>query len=205
MTKFSIFKKSDKFYWSINKIYYCVLFSIIGFSYIFGKLLNLVDLTFLWLAVIVMIAGIFLNLKGLNKIEPLKGTLEGDLIFEKESIIINNKSYSLDEINKIQISNDDYTGKLINFTQGNIGPALSNGTNNHLIIFLKSKETIKVFFELIDSNDFQKIKSILIEYYLKNKIDLDEMTYVLGEKSSSDIRELQEEITKIHNHKISKT
>jgi len=205
MNRFSIFKKSDKFYWSINKIYYCALFSIIGFSYIFGKLLNLVDFTFLWLAVIVMIAGILLKFKGFTEIEPLRGNLEGDLIFEKESLIVNKKQYLLDEIHKIQISNDDYIGKLINFTQGNIVPALSNGTNNHLIIFLKSKETIKVFFELINSNDFQKAKPILIEYYLKKKIDFEELKYVLGEKSLQDIRELKEEITRISNHKTLKT
>ena len=200
MNKFAIFKKSDKFYWSINKIYYCVLFSIIGLSYIFGKFLNLGDFTSPWLAVIVMIAGIFLKLKGLIEIEPLRSTLEGDLIFEKESIVINNKPYSLDEINKIKISNDDYIGKLIHTSKGQIGPALSNGTNNSLILFLKSKETVKISFELINSNDFQKIKKTLIEYYLREKIDFEELKYILGEKSRSDIQELHEEISKIRDH-----
>lgn len=202
MNKFAIFKKSEKFYWSINKIYYCALFSIIGFSYIFGKLLNLVNITFLWLALIVMIVGIFLKFKGFVEIEPLRGTLEGDLIFEKESIIINNKSYSLNEINTIKISNDDYRGKLIHFTQGNVGPALSNGTNNCIILFLKSKENLKVSFELINSNDFQKIKTTLIEYNLKGKMDFEEIAHVLGEKSRYDIQELQGQITKIRNQKL---
>ncbi|MFA9187312.1 hypothetical protein AAGV33_02720 [Flavobacterium sp. FBOR7N2.3] len=205
MNKFAIFKKSKKFYWSINKIYYCVLFSIIGFSYIFGKLLNLVDLTFLWLAVIVMIAGIFLKLKSLTEIEPLRGILEGELVFEKEFIIIDNKQYSLYEINSIKISNDDYIGKLINYTRGNVGPALSNGTNNYLVIFLKSKAPIKIFFELINSNDFQKTKPILIEYYIKKKIDFEELKYVLGEKSRSDIQELKEEIKKTQDSKTNLT
>ena len=160
-----------------------------------------IGLFFLYSAVAGMFIGIFYKFKGLTEIEPLRGTLEGNLIFEKESIIINNKHYSLDEINKIQISNDDYIGKLIHISSGHIGSSLSNGTNNYLVIFLKSKETIKVFFELINSNDFQKTKTILIEYYLKGKIDFDELIYVLGEKSSSDIRELKEEINKILNTK----
>jgi len=197
MNKFAIFKKSDKFYWSINKIYYCSLFSLLGLGYILEKIFKPIGLFFLYSAVI----GIYLKIKNLFEIEPLRGTLEGNLIFEKESIIIINKHYPLDDINKIKISNDDYTGKLINYTKGNIGPALSNGTNNSIVIFLKSKETIQIQFELINSNNFQKIKPILIEYYLKGKIDFDELTYVLGEKSSSDIRELKEEINKIRNTK----
>lgn len=201
MIKLAIFKKSNKFYWSTNKIYYCVLFSIIGLSYILGKIFKPAEFYLLCLAPIVMIAGIFSKFKNLTKIEPLRGTLDGDLVFEKDSITINSEPHSLDEINKIKISNDDYTGKLINYTKGNVGPALSNGTNNYLVIFLKSKETIKVFFELINSNDFQKIKPILIEYYLKGKMDFDEMTYVLGEKSRSDLREIKEEINKIRNSK----
>jgi len=164
------------------------------------EILNLGDFTSPWLTVIVMIAGIFLKLKGLIEIEPLRSTLEGDLIFEKESIVINNKPYSLDEINKIKISNDDYIGKLIHTSKGQIGPALSNGTNNSLILFLKSKETVKISFELINSNDFQKIKKTLIEYYLREKIDFEELKYILGEKSRSDIQELHEEISKIRDH-----
>lgn len=201
MNKFAIFKKSKKFYWSINKIYYCSLFFILGLTYISQDILKTTTPVFAWTAITVMIIGLFFKFKGFTETEPLRGILEGNLIFEKESIIINNKHYPLEEINKIKISNDDYIGKLINYTKGNVGPALSNGTNNSIVIFLKSKETIQIQFELINSNHFQKIKTILIEYYLKGKIDFDELTYVLGEKSSSDIRELKEEINKIQDPK----
>lgn len=128
-------KKAKNFTGASTKYIIAHYSQLLGFSYIFGKLLNLVKITFLWPAVIVMIVGIFLKFKGFVEIEPLRGILEGDLIFEKESIIINNKSYSLNEINTIKISNDDYRGKLIHFTQGNVGPALSNGTNNSIILF----------------------------------------------------------------------
>lgn len=201
MNKFAIFKKSKNFYWSTNKIYYCTLFSLLGAGFVAKKIYEPISPLFLWTGFIAIGIGFFLKIKGFTEIEPLRGTLEGDLIFEKDSIIIENKHYLLDEINKIKISNDDYIGKSINYFKENVGPALSNGTNNYLVIFLKSKEPIKVFFELINSNDFQKIKPILIEYYLKKKIDFDEMTYVLGEKSSSDLRELKEEISKIRNSK----
>ena len=200
MNKFAIFKKSKKFYWSTNKIYYCALFSLLGIGYITEKIFKPIGLFFQYSAVVGMFVGIFYKFKGFTEIEPLRGILEGELIFEKESITINNKPYSLDEINKIKISNDDYIGKLIHTSKGQIGPALSNGINNSLILFLKSKETVKISFELINSNDFQKIKKTLIEYHLREKIDFEELKYILGEKSRSDIQELHEEISKIRDH-----
>jgi len=197
MDKFSIFKKTEKFYWSVNKIYYCTLFSILGLAYFLKDVSKSAEKSFLWFSIATLITGLILKFRGLTQIEPLRGTLEGDLIFERESINIGGKSYSLDEINSIQINNDDYSGKLINITRGNIGPALSNGTNNSVILFLKSKETKKYLFELINSNDFQNVRMILIEYHLKGKIDFWELANVLGDKSSSEINDLTDEITKI--------
>jgi len=197
MNKFSIFKKTKNFYWSVNKIYYCALFSTLGLGYISQQIFKPTESFFQWLAIIGMIIGLIFKFKGITQIEPLRGKLEGYLVFEKESINIDGKLYPLNEINKVKISNDDYSGKLINTSKGNIGPALSNGTNNSIIIFLKSKQTIQVLFELINSNDFQNIKPILIEYYLNGKIDFDEITNVLGAKSSSEIRELKDEIAEI--------
>jgi hypothetical protein len=197
MNRFSIFIKSKKNYWSVNKIYYCALFSILGLGYISQQILKPTELFFQWLAIIGMIIGLILKFKGLTQIEPIRGQLEGYLVFEKESINIDGKLYLLDEIKKIRLTNDDYSGKLINTSKGNIGPALSNGTNNSIIIFLSSKETIQSHFELINSNDFQNIKTILLEYYLKEKIDFDELKNLLGVKNREETRELKEEITKI--------
>ena len=197
MNRFSIFIKSKKNYWSVNKIYYCALFSILGLGYISQQILKPTELFFPWLAIIGMIIGLILKFKGLTQIEPIRGKLEGYLVFEKESINIDGKLYLLDEIKKIRLTNDDYSGKLINTSKGNIGPALSNGTNNSIIIFLTSKETIQSHFELINSNDFQNIKTILIEYYLKEKIDFDELKNLLGVKNREETRELKEEITEI--------
>ncbi|MBU2062340.1 MAG: hypothetical protein KKH44_10890 [Bacteroidetes bacterium] len=197
MNKFSIFKKTKKIYWSVNKIYYCALFSILGLGYISQQILKPTELFFQWLAIIGMIIGLIFKFKGFTQVEPIRGKLEGNLIFEKESISVDGKLYVLNEISKIRLTNDDYSGKLIHISKGNIGPALSNGTNNSIIIFLKSEETIQSNFELINSNDFQNIKTILITYYLKGKIDFDELRNLLGAKNCAETRELREEVTEI--------
>jgi hypothetical protein len=197
MNKFALFQNSKKIYWSVNKIYYLTLFCILGLGYISQEIFKPIGVIFQWLAIIVMISGLYFKLRGLTQVEPLRGKLEGYLVFEKESIIINGKSYLLDQISKFKLTNDDYIGKIIHTSKGNIGPALSNGTNNSIIIFLKSKETIQIQFELINSNDFQNIRTTLIEYYLKTKIDFEEIANILGAKNRSEIRKLKEEITQI--------
>jgi hypothetical protein len=196
MIKFSIFKKSSKIYWSVNKIYYGALFTILGLGFMMQHLFKPAEYFFQWLAITVMLIGLLYKIKGFTQIEPLRGYLDGYLFFEKESITIDGKLYSLDEIREIKISNDDYSGKLIHVSKGNIGPALSNGTNNTVHLLLKTKDIIQIQFELINSDDFQQIKSLLIEYYTKGKIDFNEMTDVLGARSTTEIRELKEQINK---------
>lgn len=201
MDKFALFKKSNKFYWSYNKIIYSILFLLCSIMLFKEKVItmeeNFFDKFFIWVTIFVFFCGLVSKFIGLTKIEPLRGNLEGYLTFEKEFININEKIYLLEKIKTIQISNDDYSGKLIHTSSGNLGPALSNGTNNFIIIFLEGGKTKKHQFELINSNDFQNVRTILIEYYLKRKIEFWELANVLGEKSSSEIRDLKIEIDEI--------
>jgi hypothetical protein len=201
MQKFSIFIRSDKFYWSINKVIYSILFLCCGIMLFKEKILNLdknnFDVIFIWLTLIVLFCGLVTKFIGFTKTEPIRGKLDGYLFFDNKSITVKNTVYLIDEIIKIQISNEDYNGKLVNFTSGNLGPALSNGTNNHIIIFLKIGETKKYEFELINSDDFQNLRTELINYYLNKKIDFDNLANVLGEKSRKEIKEFKSEIEKI--------
>lgn len=196
--KFALFKKSDKFYWSYNKIIYSILLICLGIILFKQKILNLeynsFDKIFIWLTIFVFVCGLVLKFINSTKVEPMCGSLEGYLSFEKEFINVNEKIYLLEKIDKIQISNEDYLGKLVNISKGNFDPALSNGTNNFIIIFLESNETKKYQFELINSNDFQNVRTTLIEYYIKKKIDFWELASILGEKSTSEIAELTKEI-----------
>ncbi|KAF2514736.1 hypothetical protein EYY60_03305 [Flavobacterium zhairuonense] len=200
MPKFSIFIKSNKFYWSPQTITYSTLFFICGVMLFKQKVLNLehnlIDEIFGWFAVSTFMFGIILKFYNSNKIEPLRGKLEGYLSFEKEAITVGNEIYPLEKIRKIKISNDDYVGRLAHISSGNLGPALSNGTNNFLILFFESSTSKRYAFELINSDDFQKVRETLIDYYLIGKIDYWELAYILGEKSTSEIRALNDEINK---------
>lgn len=157
---------------------------------------NFLDVFFGFLAVSTFIIGIILKFYNLNKIEPLRGKLGGFLSFEKESITADNEIYPIEEVKKIQISNEDYVGRLTHTSKGNFGPALSNGINNFIVIYFESGKSKRYDFELINSDDFQKEKETLIYYHLIGKIDYWELAHVLGAKTTSETLALTNEIKK---------
>ncbi len=198
--KFTIFKKSGKFYWSAEKVIYTTILSSLAFGYIIDKFFkteeNIVHNIFIGIALAAFCSGLITKLLGFTQIERLEGILDGYITFKMDSIEIENKDYSLSEIKRIEIYNDDYNGKLIHTSRGNLGPALSNGTRNYLILFFNSGEQLKVNFELINSNDFQKVRNELINYHINSKIDFWSIANILGEKSPKETSELTEEINK---------
>lgn len=198
MQKFSVYVKSNKFYWSAEIITYSILFFCCGVILFKQKVLNLeknfFDTIFIWLAVSTSMFAVILKFYNLDKIEALRGKLEGYLLFEKESIIVGNEVFPIEKIRTIKISNDDYSGGLKNISKGNLGPALSNGTNNFILIYFESGESKKYQFELINSDDFQKVRDKLIDYHIIGKIDYWELAQVLGERSTSETLALTDEI-----------
>ena len=201
MEKFGLYKKTKKFAWEPNSIIYLSIFGILGIYFLFEKVLNFESDMFYKILqislVVIFSAGLITKFIGFSKIENLPGIIDGYLVFEENQILIAEEKYTLDEIKKIQISNDDYLGKLVNMSSGNLGAALSNGINNFVVIFLKIGKTKRHQFQLLQSDDFQKIRNILLLYYVNDKIDFWELANILGEKSSNEIAELKKEVEKI--------
>ena len=198
MVKFALFKKSTKFSFGVNSIIYLMIFCLLGMGYLDQRFFhlenNLFERIFQLIAISGLFAALIVKFMGFSKIERFDGTFYGYLIFKANSIVVNAKSYNLAEIKRIEISNDDYSGKLVNVASGNFGPALSNGTNNYIIIFLNSGETKKFNFQLIDSNDFQNLRNEFINYHVNSKMDFWSLANILGEKSSKEIAELTTQI-----------
>jgi len=201
MNRFTIFIKSNKTIWTNNRVIYTILvscFSILFFEKYFLQIeKSFSDNFFGGIIVFTLISGIILKIIGLTKTEPLKGKLEGSIIFEKNSIIANGDVFNLEKIKNIEISNDDYYGKIVNVSRGNFNGALSNGVNNLIKIKLYSGENKFYNYQLYNSNDFQKIRNELIIYYLNGKIEFENLSNILGEKSKQEIKELKLEIEEI--------
>jgi len=200
MVKFGLFVKSEKIYWSTNKIIYSIWFFCLAVLLVKEKVLslesNLFDRIFQWTIVLTLVCGLVTKFKGFTQIEPLNGKIDGFLSFEQQFIKVKDEVFPIETIRKIQISNEDYRGKLSGISKGNFGPALSNGTNNFIVIFLESGKTKRFQFELLNSNDFQNVRETLIDYHLIGKIDYWELAQVLGEKSTNETLALTSEIEK---------
>jgi hypothetical protein len=200
MKRFSIFKKSSKFYWSNNRVIYPIIFTCLLILVIkngSGTLeKNVLNNTLLGIMLITSICGMILRLIGIPKAEPLQGEIDGFLTFEMNSIQIENEIFEIEKIKNIEITNDDYYGKIVSSGKGNFNSARSNGVENFIKLKLYSGELKICNYELYNSNDIQKIRDELINYYLNGKIELDNLSYVLGEKSRSEKAELKLEIEK---------
>mgnify|MGYP003452828083 FL=1 len=151
-----------------------------------------------YLVIIMMTAfciGILLQIFRFAKPDPLRGELNGFITFNMDEIIADDSVFKLNEINKIEITNDDYYGKGKGNSKGSFNSNLSNGVDNQLIITLKNGENKTYNYELYDPNDLQKVQDVLINYNLKDKLDFPNLINILGITKE---RALQEFKHKIH-------
>lgn len=203
MQRFTIYTKSNKFYWSNNKIIYPILFTCLVVLLIANKgsviEKNFLNNFILGIMLLTFACGIILRLVGIPKTEPLQGELDGFLTFEMDSIQIHNEIFYFEKIRNIEISNDDYYDKLVGGSRGNFNSARSNGVGNYIRIKLYSGEFKTCYYELYNSDDFQKIRRELINYYLNGKIEFENLANVLGEKSQREIEEFKIEVEKTAN------
>lgn len=199
--RFRLYIKSNAFYWSNNKVLYSIMIACLIIYFFKAEILKIENKNFDNVVMGILIAtlwiGIGLKFIGFTKTEPLNGKFEGFLFIDKNSININNRGFQFEEVKNIEISNDDYYGKLVGISKGNFNCALSNGVNNYIKIKLYSGEIIINYFELYYANDFQKLRNELINFYLNGKIEFENLASVLGEKSKKEINELKLEIEKM--------
>lgn len=200
MKRFSIFKKSSKFYWSNNRVIYPIIFTCLFILILkngSGTLeKNVLNNTLLGIMLITFVCGMILRLIGIPKAEPLQGEIDGFITFEMNSIQIGNQVFEIEKIKNIEISNDDYYGKIVASGKGNFNSPKSNGVENFIKLKLYSGELKICNYELYNSNDIQKIRDELINYYLNGKIEFENLANVLGENSRREIAELKLEIEK---------
>ena len=187
MRRFSIFIKSNKFNWNVNKIA-LLIFAILFIAFQFNKnienqfqdsiykYIGLIGLTF-------FIGGTLYKFSRLAKPEKLNGKLVGFLEFKSDSIIIDQVQYSIDEIEKIKIINNDFYGKETGSSRG-FDSCLSNGVDNHLTLTLKDKRKVSCMFEIYYEKDIRKLDEILITYYSLGKIDFNQLIRILKLKSN---------------------
>lgn len=128
--------------------------------------------------------------------EDVDGIIDGKITFTTDSIIIGDDKYLINDIVSITIQNDDYKGKKVlehgEFEKENG----SQGVDNKLILDLGTRNLIEANFKQKSEKEFEKLKALLINYHLKNKLTFDDLVYIMKVKYDIDKIELKKRIAK---------
>lgn len=169
---FQIFKPDNKnFHWSINNIL-LLLFLAFGFVKILnaGYISSMAEKGMAFVCLI----GIIMCVANAYRKRPVYGLLNGTLVFNPNSILINDKEIEIKEVQKIFLRMKDYEGK--EFSQhrrAGLYPNMSNGTNNLLDIDLKNGEKVKLFFKIEYEAQIEELQPFVISL-IKNKLITEE-------------------------------
>ena len=111
------------------------------------------------------IAASFFTYKSLN------GTLAGEIEFENDRIVINNKTYELKNISNLDFGFNDYYGQNKPRTYKSANPVLSQGVNNYVTFTDASGETQTVYFKLATEHHYQELTPFINEAIKAKKMD----------------------------------
>jgi hypothetical protein len=104
-------------------------------------------------------------------IKPIECELNGKILFEINSLIINQNKIDISKIQSLNLFVGDYYGKtnLYNSTyRHNLNPLASNGTNNWIEYHLNNGETYKLFFQQEYEAQKESIRPFLITLIKSN-------------------------------------
>lgn len=197
--KFQVFKKKNGFYWTNTSIVYAISFGCL-LIYFFKAIVLKIEDAELFDKILFFIAlgsfayGIIMVISGFIRYQPLKGKIEGELILERDKIIIQNREVYLNEISLIKILNYDYYGKFSPPSKGSFEASLSRGVDNKFEIKLYTGEIIKSFFSQFNRNDMSTAKKHLFYYYLNQKILFFDLARILDKSSDWQIEILKSEL-----------
>lgn len=177
---FQIFTPQKKFRLTTNQIFYP--------SFILLLFLNFEIKTqpyhfFLLIILIVQIMiTIYVGGYKMYRIKTIESELNGKILFEKYSLIINQNKIDVSEIQSFNIFIGDYYGKtsLYNKTyKYNLNPLASNGTNNWIEYHLINGEINKLFFQQEYEAQKESIRPFLITLIKKNILSITQVLTIL--------------------------
>ena len=194
---FQIFIPDDnKFTLSINLVYYPLL---AGFIILFLNLRlepyhSIINFILIFFAIIY----IYLVATRTFRTKPIKGKLEGLILFEKESLVVNNISIDISEIQSIELSVGDFMGELYwyNYRSPNLNGVASNGTNNWIEYCLKNGVKNKIFFRKEFEAQHETIYPFLKTLIKTNILTLTQVLTIIDFESEYNIQCFKDSLNK---------
>lgn len=194
---FQIFIRDDnKFTLSVNLVYYPLLavFIILFLNLRLEPHHSIINFILIFFAIIY----IYLVATRTFRTKPIKGKLEGLILFEKESLVVNNIRIDISEIQSIELSAGDFMGELYryNYRSPNLNGVASNGTNNWIEYCLKNGVNNKIFFRKEFEAQHETIYPFLKTLIKRNVLTLAQVLTIIDFESEYNIQCFKDSINK---------
>lgn len=196
---FKIYIPLKKFYRSNDFVAYLLvgfgILSVISFaiSNSIGKNLALIiGIAFLSCMMLMFLVCIALAIRAIFRYQTLYGDLDGQVIFNSDNVVVNEKAFTLSEIEKITFSLIDYRGMYIG-RQGGIDGRKSQGVENTFSLHISDNE-LTYQFQLLYKGQIKEIREQLISYHLAGKLHFLHLIDLLGITKYEDIQKFKQQL-----------
>jgi hypothetical protein len=152
---------------------------------------------FTFILIIFAIIYFYLGMTRTDRIKPIKGKLEGFILFEKEYLVTNNTKIDLSEIQSVQISVGDFIGKIYyksNLDRIDLQPLASNGTNNWIEYSLQNGVKNKIYFRQEFEAQHESMYPFLRTLIQRKTITLNDVLKILYFESDYNIQSFKESV-----------
>ncbi|MGZ3757158.1 MAG: hypothetical protein ACXVAY_17340 [Mucilaginibacter sp.] len=112
--------------------------------------------------------------------EPLTGTVNGQVKFEKSRIIVDKKPFELQSISNLDFRLSDFYGKKSIRLSIDFNPRFSQGVNNYVSFLDSNNEDQGCYFQLKNEQEFKSLSPFINEAIKLKKMDFKQGIDLLG-------------------------
>lgn len=196
---FKIYTPVKKFYRSNDLFAYALIgfgvLSVLSFAIansIYNDPAFVIGLVSLFCTMLMLIVCIALAIRAVFRYQLLYGELNGQVIFNKNDISVNDKVFALDDVSKITFVLIDYKGLYIG-RRGGLDGRKSQGIENTFSLHINDNE-ITYQFQLLYKDQVKEIREQLIHYHLTGKLHFLHLIDLLEISKYEDIQEFKQQL-----------
>lgn len=193
---FEVFTPDKKFHLTNNRVIYGLFILGVLLFFIEDVLLDkdensVIGKTGMVIWIACMTIGGILSLYSTIKYKPLRGILEGRIIFETDKIVIHGDDYKIADLQKISFPEyNDYVGEGDVWDRSNrynFNWKLSQGVDNAIALHFERGKVMIFNFLLVREYQLRDIQEQLIAYEKAGKLDMLELLDILGIENQDEI------------------
>lgn len=186
-------KKSFKFVTILINLGILAFISLVSYFLVANEWL---ENSFVWIIYVLIMATLVAYLNKMFKREKYtpNGSLNGELSFYRDKIMIGENIIPIEQIRMINIKNDDFMGKEVKEFGEFKREEGSFGVNNIITIQDKNQEFFETKFKQESRKEFENMRPILLEYANQGILDYEDLIYLLKIEYDIDKQELKKDL-----------